>query len=275
MALLHIKTYSLALKTKTNIEVILPTPLPSEQGDVSALHTYYGGEKKYPVLYLLHGTYGDECDWQRFSRIESYAQEYNVAVVMPNVGNSSYRDVPRGGPGYYTYIAEELPLMMQGLFPISDKREDNFIAGLSMGGNGAFKIGMGNPNRFGYVACLSGGYQTLNKKITADPDSVWAYAFSPDEKIEGTMDDLYWLASRAVQNKNCPSLYLCCGTNDFLYEENQSFKKYLDSIGLSYEYHEQPGSHNFEFWDAEIKRILEWLPINPRHEEAKGTPFLE
>ena len=114
MAFIQLKTYSETLRTKTSIQVILPTPLA---GDTNG--SFYDSGKKYPTLYLLHGTYGDEADYTRFSRIESYAQEYYVAVVMMSTANGCYRDMPRGGPAYYKYVTEELPKMMEWMFPLS------------------------------------------------------------------------------------------------------------------------------------------------------------
>ena len=279
MALLKIKTFSKTLLTKTDIQVILPTPLTSEimsgamsgqfeRGTDSAQDQisldYYSDSFRCPVLYLLHGTYGDDGDWLRFSRIESYAQEYNIAVIMPDAENSCYRNMPRGGPKYYDYFTEELPKMMRWMFPISRRREDTFVAGLSMGANGAFYVGMSKPELFSHVACMSGGYLSLNQRSATD-DSVWSMAFKPGEKVDETDEDSYWLASHLVKdNIDYPKLYLCCGTEDFVYNDNMKFKKHLDKVGFSHIYHEQPGVHNWDFWDDEIKRILQWLPINRR-----------
>ena len=268
MAHLHIKTFAKTLKTKTDIQVILPTPLTTEAlartlgNPYTQTYDYYSDSLSIPVLYLLHGTFGDDADWMRFSRIESYAQEYNIAVVMPNAANSSYRNMPRGGPQYYDYLTGELIEMINWMFPVSRKREDTFIAGLSMGAFGAFVIGMNNPETFSHVACMSGSYRGFS--LYGD-DSPWALAFSPDDNTKDTCEDCYWLASE-LMNKNidCPKLYISCGTEDFLYEENLEFKKHLENIGLVHIYHEQPGIHNWNIWDDEIQRVLKWLPVNKR-----------
>ena len=86
MASISLKIYSAALKTRTNVNVIIPTLLPAQDGMNKREHEFsrfYETHGCYPVLYLLHGTYGDEGDWQRFSRIEDYARHHNVVVVMP------------------------------------------------------------------------------------------------------------------------------------------------------------------------------------------------
>ncbi len=261
MASIQIKFYSPSLQTKTNVNVLLPTPESTLQG---YQETFADCAKTglFPVLYLLHGTSGDEGDWTRFSRIEDYARKYNLAVVMPNCENSCYRNTP-AGKAYYTYVTEELPQMMKWMFPVSDKREDTYIAGLSMGAAGAFKLGMSKPEQYSYVAALSGG-ATLHEERHQKGDR-WSWAFEPGEKTAGTMDDLCWLASQLVENKvDYPKLYLCCGTEDFIYEANLVLKNHLDRIGFQYTYHEQPGIHDWNFWDDEIQRILKWLPVTKK-----------
>ena len=268
MALLELKTFSKALRTKTNVSIILPTPLTSEVmgtamgGSNKQEFKYYDNSLCVPVLYLYHGTYGDEADWIRFSRIESYAQEYNIAVVMPNAQNSCFRNMPRGGPQYYEYLTDELPRMIQWMFPVSRKREDTFVAGLSMGGYGSFYIGMSKPEMFSHVACMSGAYRGFTSRGS---DSVWALAFTEGEDLTDTDEDCYYLSNKLIESNTVhPNLYLCCGTEDFIYSESLRFKKHLDDIGFSHTYHEQKGIHNWDFWDDEIKRILEWLPISKR-----------
>ena len=277
MAYLQVKTFSKSLRTKTDIQVILPTPLTAEIMN-GAMYSqfernnngtprgidYFSENLNCPVLYLLHGTYGDDGDWMRFSRIESYAQEYNIAIVMPDAENSCYRNMVRGGPKYYDYFTGELQQMVRWMFPVSRRREDTFITGLSMGASGAFYIGMSRPDLFSHVACLSGGYRSLSQRADSD-ESVWSNAFLPGEKVEGTTEDCYWLASNLVNsNVEYPNLYMCCGTEDFVYESNSLFREHLENIGFKHDYHEQPGVHNWDFWDDEIKRILKWLPINRR-----------
>ena len=259
MAHIQLKVYSEALHMTTGVQVILPTPLSGESSE-----PYYSSEKKVPVLYLLHGTYGSESDYSRFSRIESYAQDYHLAVVMMNVGNSCYRDMPRGGPAYFTYVTEELPKMMRWMFPISHRREDTFICGLSMGGTGAFKLGFSRPELYGRVACMSANFSGWQDKADSS-DSVWSLAFREGEDLTGTEDDMYYLASSSMESgKQLPGLYVCVGTEDFLYESNAKFHDYLNRLGMEHVYHEQPGIHNWAFWDDELRRILAWLPIQRR-----------
>jgi S-formylglutathione hydrolase FrmB len=265
MAFIRLKTYAETLRTRANINVILPTPLTSGwTGGTANPFPYYASSLRCPVLYLLHGTYGDEDDWMRFSRIESYAQLYNLAVVMPAAANSWFNNMPQGGPAYYDYLTGELPKIINWTFPVSPERKDTFIAGLSMGGSGAFKLAMTRPDLYGYAAMMSAGLLDLEARLN-EGDTPWNLAFKPGEKIRETANDPYWLAEEIVkQGTDYPGLYICCGTEDFLYQDNLKFREHLDKIGFKYTWHEQRGGHDFEFWDAEIQRILEWLPIKKR-----------
>lgn len=262
MALIELNIYSAALHSNTTVRVILPTPLVrrgSENGFDS-----YDTPRKFPVLYLLHGTYGDSSDYLRFSRIESYAQEYYLAVVMPEGGNSCYRNIPRTGPEYWNFITDELPKMMQWMFPITADPAQTFLCGLSMGGNGAFKIGMCYPQRYSAIACMSSKFSGWQEAADR-ADTLWSAAFPPGEDLAGTEEDLYDLACRVSESgRKLPALYLCVGREDGFYDENTAFAAALDGLGIRHTFHVQPCIHNWDFWDDELRRILRWLPIQQR-----------
>src|SRR5688572_14862254 len=107
------------------------------------------------TLYLLHGHSDDHTAWTRWSSIEKYAEGLNLAVVMPAVHLSFYTDMVHGG-NYWQFISEEVPAQVRSMFSLSSDRADNFVAGLSMGGYGAFKLALAHPERFAAAASLSG-----------------------------------------------------------------------------------------------------------------------
>ena len=111
--------------------------------------------KKMKVLWLLHGGYADYTQWCKNSNIEKYVEGKNFYIVMPDVNNRFYADMVEGKK-YFTYLTEELPHILSDLFPISNLCEDNYIAGESMGGYGAFKIALNYPNKYKMAAGLSG-----------------------------------------------------------------------------------------------------------------------
>ena len=89
----------------------------------------------YPVLWLLHGGGGNENDWLHQTRIRSYADKHQIAVVMPHAGYSRYCNM-YWGADYFDFLTKELPQIIHHMFPrISMAREDQYIAGFSLGGS--------------------------------------------------------------------------------------------------------------------------------------------
>lgn len=268
MALIQCKIFSQALFRSVNVNVTLPTP-DSNDSFFDAAHHYPEEGKKYQVLWLLHGFTADESDWQRFSSIERYAQLANVAVVMPDGYNSMYAN-DGFGAAYYDFYTQELPEVLPKILPLSTRREDNFIAGLSMGGFGAFKAALRNPEKYAAAASLSGGL-LMERAADASPEGVGRYAmlwrqtmFGKDlERMNPHQDHLLVILKDQVEaGADLPALYQCCGTEDFLYESNQEFLRQARAMGVEITYEEGPGVHNFDFWDPFIRRILDWLPLS-------------
>lgn len=266
MALIDIKLFSTSLWTNTDVRVVIPTPNePFEDEDTP----FYKPGKKYQVLYLLHGMFGDCTVWTRNTGIERYAQEYGLCVVSASVTNSCYVDMAHPGSTggkFMTYMLEELPTFIQTMFPVSKKREDTFIAGISMGGYGTFRLALERPDLFGAAASLSGGLDMAMRqkspKLQGGPKATMDYhSLFGDESIEGTHHDLFALLKQRKEENNLPKLYMCCGTEDFLYETNIKFRDYAKEIGVDIEYDESPGIHNWDYWDPQIRKVLKWLPL--------------
>lgn len=217
--------------------------------------------KKFPVLYLLHGLSDDHTKWVRMTSIERYASQYGLAVVMPNVNRSFYADM-KYGLKYYTYISKEIPYIAQTMFPISEKREDNFIAGLSMGGYGAFMIALRNPEMFSAAASLSGA---LDLNLLMDDGDEQAVALremifgSSEEFLDSEYNLIRLLTKVSREKERLPRLYQCCGTEDFIYPANVSFRDAAMKLGIDLTYEEGPGDHIWGYWDSKIQRALEWM----------------
>jgi len=258
MALIQCDFYSHALRMASSMQVVLPQtkePMTVQQGVAN---------EKYPVLYLLHGLSDDHTIWMRRTSIERYATEKGIAVVMPNVHRSFYADMKRGLP-YWTFLTEELPIIARSFFPLSDRREDNFVAGLSMGGYGAFKVGLSFPERFAAAASLSGALDIAARE--EDPYGLFLpleeqNIFGSSAELKGSESDLFYLASKLEQS-GAPAikLYQCCGTEDFLYNDNQNFLAHARNLGLDLTYEEEPGTHDWGYWDKKIQSVLNWLPL--------------
>ena len=268
MALIHAEFYSDVLELSSSIDVLLPQ---RRQGRGAAETVAW--RAPYPVLYLLHGGSGNHTDWQRNTSIERYAAGLGLIVVMPAVQYSFYAD-QKYGFRYFTYLSEELPAIVRDLFHASDHPEDTFAAGLSMGGYGAFKLGITRPDRFAAVASLSG---SLSQRSRILPDSALRnqvmremaqLTFGSTEEYDRSENDLAWQLERHLDaGTTLPKFYQACGTEDHNFEINLAFERqFRDRIDLTY--CEAPGQgHEWSFWDEQIQRVLIWLPLR-RSEDA-------
>ena len=244
MALFHAHFGSQVLGLTCSADVILP--------DRRVAPT-----RPLATLWLLHGLSDDHTSWQRRTSIERYAEAYRLAVVMPAVDRSFYADMVHGLK-YWTYLTEELPAQMRQYFPLSMRRQDNFVAGLSMGGYGAFKLALNFPERFAAAASLSGALDLTTLWSNPELKEPLQLAFGSNPK--GSCSDLLHTATKLSQSdKKQPRLYQWCGTEDFLYPENQRFLQHARKIGLKLDYTEGPGGHTWEMWDPQIRNVLKWI----------------
>lgn len=261
MALMHVDFFSDALGMCAEMDVILPERTHGQIG-MEGIRK----DGKYPVLYLLHGMSDDHTIWQRRTSIERYASQYGIAVVMPTTHLGWYTDMAMGHQ-WWTYISEELPKICRSFFPyMSDRKEDTFAAGLSMGGYGALKCGLLAPDTFGAVATLSGGLDVAqiceDSAASEKPDSLWEDIFGPADKVRGSDNDLFAVAEKLNQTpERRPKIFMWCGTEDFLYDANTRMRNHLNKLGYDVTYTETPGDHRWEYWDREIQNVLAWLPI--------------
>ena len=256
MALIHCHFFSQVLGLMTAMDVLLPEPPP--WGEDTSTHS----GPPWPTLYLLHGRSDDHTVWQRRTAIERYVEPLKLAVVMPEAGLSYYTDMV-SGPRYWTFISEEMPAVARYYFPLSAKREDNYVAGISMGGYGAFKLALSFPERYVAAASLSGALDVARFAIAEVKagNSEFVHIFGDPRSVKGTKNDLFALAeSLPCLHRPCPMLYQWCGTQDFLYADNRRFHKQLLDLGLDIQFEEGPGGHEWACWDRQIQRVLDWLP---------------
>jgi len=222
------------------------------------------GRKKLPVLWLLHGMSDDHTTWMRRTAIERYADAARLAVIMPSAALSWYQDMA-SGLAYGKFFREELPAIAQSFFPISTERKDNFIAGLSMGGYGAFLFALSQPERFAAAASLSGALDVSAVVKTSDAHrrAVMKAAFGSALKVKDSPADLLALATKLkASSAPRPKLYACCGSEDFLLPGNRLFDAHAKKIGLPLAYEEHAGAgHTWDYWDRQIQQVIKWLPM--------------
>lgn len=251
MAFLELYFRSSELKKRTCVNVILPDAHKRESG------------KPIKTLYLLHGLSDNHHAWRNNSNIEQYAAKYGIAVVMPDVGRSWYTDTT-WGENYFTYLTKELPEVCRGYFAgLSDKREDNFVAGLSMGGYGAVKAAMWCPESYAGCISLSGSLDITRKNRPCDLQ-LWRALFNPAMEspleLEGTRYDLFHMARENKKNGvEFPKMFFWCGTEDSLITPNRDYSALLCELGVEHVFRESEGDHSWKWWDLHIQDGLEFL----------------
>jgi len=256
LALINCDFFAESLGLCTSMTVILPQPTRGQIGLAGA-----AGTGPHPVLWLLHGMSDDHTIWLRRTSIERYVSALGLAVVMPAAGRSFYVD-QHVGLKWGTFVGEELPELCRAFFPLSAAREDNFVAGLSMGGYGAFKLALDHPERYAAAASLSGALDIARVDDIGRDTPEWDWMLGPAADRPGGPNDLLALAGQVAPD-DCAKLWQWCGTEDFLYRQNQSFKARAESLGLPLTYTESPGGHSWDHWDQQIQNVLAWLPLRP------------
>ncbi len=253
MALVTCHFFSDVLQVSTAMTVLLPQATRSQIG-LSGV----ADDAPPPVLYLLHGLSDDETIWTRRTSIERYAAEKGLAVVMPRGGRSFYADEVHGG-AYWTHLTQELPELVSSFFRVSTRREDTFVAGLSMGGYGALKWALREPGRFAAAASLSGALDIVSDQgLRSVVPQVWGGG------APGTGDDLLGLVA-AADPAALPALSVACGTEDFLHAANLRWLDAARARGIDVRTDvDRAGDHDWGYWDATIQDVLDWLPIRGR-----------
>ena len=253
MALLQMEFKSETLKRTVTMNVILP------------VERFKG---PYPTLYLLHGLTDNYNSWLSNSRIRLWAEESGLAVVMPSGENSFYMDilVKDGCLGDFgEYIGRELIDVTRELFPLSHRRDDTFIAGLSMGGFGACRNALKYCDTFGKAAILSGAlhiYEYPVNWVETQGNTIGEVRNfgNLDETRHSDRNPRYLIeAVKADPDKHFPAFYIACGLQDVLLEANRSIAKALTEAGADVTYEEGEGIHDWYFWDEYIQHVLKWL----------------
>ena len=251
MALFRGDIRSSVMQMDTSINIILPYDRPVENQ-----------QDPCKVIYLLHGIKQNSTDWTRWTDIEAYVKENGVALVFPEGYRGFYTDMVYG-PAYYTYLSQELPELVCKMFGVSGKREDTFVAGLSMGGYGALKLALRNPERFAGAASFSAVTDPLDYSLNMggpltekEAPAIWGEELQLQKE-----DDLFLLAEKAsrLPQADRPRIYSCCGTEDFLYQQNLKLKAKMEELPFDYTYEEWSGIHDWDFWKPAVIKGLDHL----------------
>lgn len=237
MAFAHVHWFSKVLEKQVGMHVLLPEV----------------GQPPFATYYLLHGLSDDYTIWHRRTRIETYVAELPLIVVMPDGFRGFYTN-NHAGPAYATYLAEELPAWIERNFPAKRTREGRCIGGLSMGGYGALRLGLGYPDRYVSINSHSGallaGEQRKHRFSATESEQIFG------DNPTGTEHDLTHLARRAKAAGKLPPIRIDCGVDDFLIAENREYHRRLMEMSIPHEYEEFPGAHSWDYWDLHVREAL-------------------
>lgn len=262
MALFQVDFNSVTLSRSVQFNIVIPSDVSLNMKETNP---NYNREMK--TLYLLHGFSGNSNDWLLWGTAKEVSAKYNIAIVMPTGENSFYVDSPRTGGKYGEFIGEELVSFIRTTFNLSMNKEDTYIGGLSMGGFGALRNGLKYPDVFSKVVALSSALIIHDvKNIENDhEDQIANFAFYQSvfgdlKKIEsGDHNPEKLLRDLKHSGNTIPKIYMACGKDDFLIENNRAFKKILDGFKVEVTYIEDEGIHDWLYWNAHIEPAIEWL----------------
>jgi putative tributyrin esterase len=257
------------LKSNHEISIILP-----DRPQNAKAIDFYGSGRKYKVLWLLHGTFGDHSDWVRKTNIELYACEKDLIVVMPSALNSNYSNWNQCMMGFamFDYLTEELMPLIYNWFPASDKREDNFIAGLSMGGRGTIKYAVNFPEKFAAAAILSAAPDDFHKITEEFLQGTDAFAARYRGMIENaggldafihSSENVWDILDQLAGTGRLPRLLFASGTQDeVIMNRLDIFEQHAREIGLQAEFWRLEGyRHEWRFWDLAIQHALAFFGL--------------
>ncbi len=272
MAFATINFFSKALNRTTTVNVVIPSDKRMKEGLPAP------SRGPYKTLYLLHGILGNYTDWVNGTRVQKLSDMYNLCVVMPSGDNKFYADSEISGDMYGKFIGEELVQLTRDTFNLSDKREDTFIGGLSMGGFGAITNGLRHPETFSHICAFSSAL--IKEKILESVDEPghdfftrrqYATLFGVEtvEDFVGCESDYDFLAKRLAESgAEKPQIYMACGKQDGLFKWNEDFRDLLWDLDYDLIWEEWDGKHDWIFWDEAIERsIMDYLPLD---EAAEG-----
>ena len=248
MAVIRMTFFSTTLKMTTNCNILIP----DNSNDVTPICN-----GQYKTLYLLHGLSGNAEEWIRFTKLEYYAKKFGYIIVMPEVGRSFYTNID--GINYAKYIAEELPNYLSQWFKIPTQKQCTYIAGESMGGYGALKIGFSYPKQYQSIAALSPVIHLEELRCMVENKVFEEMGVDEIDRIMYQNDyfDIYKYLDNKP-SKDYPSVIQLCGTDDFLIDSNRKFYHYAKNK-MDITYRELSGDHEWPVWDIAIQKALQYF----------------
>ena len=260
MSIINIEMFSKSLVRPISFEMFIPNGLrPEFEKDKNPNY-----KRPCKTAFVLHGYTGWGKGWDV---IYEHGQQYNLALVFPSAENSFYVDTDSGTAMYNTLIGVELVEFIRETFGLCLKKEDTFISGLSMGGFGALHIGLSHPQTFSKIAALSSALiiHDISELKPGEDNGVANYNYF--HNIFGDLNNVVksdknpetLIKKMQKENKEIPQLYIACGTEDFLINQNKKFHTFLVENKVPVTYIESKGEHDMAYWNEYFGKSFEWF----------------
>lgn len=251
MALISVKYNSAALNRNVRFEMYIPNDRPPEM------------PRRMKTLFLLHGYTGEAEIWipQRL------ADKYGFAVVAPNGENAFWLDGLSTGHKFCTFVGSELVDYVRRTFGLAMCPDETYIMGLSMGGFGALHTAFAYPENFGKTAAMSSAlivHQIAGMKPGEDNGTAnydyYHECFGDLDHVEESDSNPEVLVKRLKDSGAAlPEIFMSCGTEDFLLENNREMHRFLESIEIPHTYLESPGTHDMVFWNEYAEKFIDMM----------------
>jgi enterochelin esterase-like enzyme len=231
---------------------------------------YETSDRRYPVLYLLHGAGDDQTGWIQFGEVRRIADQAiqsgkatPMVIVMPdaNQTHKGYANHISEDFRYEDFFIEEFLPYVESKYRIKREKRYRAVAGLSMGGNGSFIYALRHPELFSSACPLSAYAGPLSvkdltenmakKKQEATDEQVASYfkRYSILELINNTPDD----------QRGAVRWYIDCGDDDFLFEGNSLAHIAMRKRGIPHEYRVRNGGHSWRYWREALPEVLDFV----------------
>lgn len=262
MALVDVTFISYALRRQVSFKALLPTDFRFMPWTETLFQS-----APARTLYLLHGYTGCAGDFLTGSPILQLAMQHNIAVIMPSGENSFYLEDEDKGEDYSKFVGKELVDFTRSMFHLSDRREDTYIAGVSMGGYGALVTALRYPETFSRAVTLSGAYVELEfadqKRYIPDINSDEKYQRKvfgdPETMRQRNIDPRFCVEELLRRGKPLPEIYFACGEQDFMIAQNRKLHRFLEDMQIPHLYAEGEGAHDWLYWNKHLTAAMDWL----------------
>ena len=262
MSNIKVEFFSNSLVRPVAFEMFIPNDFRT---DIPRPHNPYY-DRPCKTVFVLHGYTGWGKGWDSMYEL---AVKYNFALVFPTGENAFYLDHASTAAKYGTFVGVELVEYIRKTFRLCSKKEETFISGLSMGGFGALHVGLSHPDTFGKIVALSSAliiHGIAGMKPGAEnPIANYEYYHKVfgdlDKVVESDKNPEVLIKKLLEQGKELPELYVACGTEDFLLDNNRRFYEFLKANNVNVNYVEGSGGHDMNYWREYFAKGFEWLAV--------------